>query len=408
MNAKLEQYARLAVRVGVNIREGQNLVISCPVECAYFARMCATEAYAAGCREVIVNWSDDYLSREKFLKASDDVFDHIPSWQKALLTENAKQGSAFLHIGASDPEKFRGVDPDRLRRNSLAAAELSEYRELSMSNYFPWCIVSVPIPSWARKVFPGLDDEAAMAALWDRIFDAVRICDGGDAVEQWQNHIATLKQRQDKLNALHIKQLHYKNSLGTDLTVELPEGHQWLGGSEVDHTGVEFVANMPTEEVFTAPKKTGVNGVAVASMPLVYNGNIIEDFSLTFEDGRIVAVSAAKGEEFLRAATSMDDGAAFLGEVALVPYDSAIRRAGVLFYNTLFDENASCHFAFGSAYPACVKGGSEMDKEQLAQSGLNSSITHVDFMIGTSDLSITALCEDGSRVPIFADGMFAM
>ena len=407
MQEKLKEYARLIVEVGLNIQKGQDLVIACPVDCAYFARLCATAAYELGCREVIMNWNDDYITREKYLKASPEVFDHISPWVKALLNENAKAGSAFLHIRATDPENFKGVDPDRLLRNSKASVEIAEYRERAMSNFFPWCIVSIPIPSWAKKVFPEMSEGEAMEALWQKIFDAVRVADGGDAVSAWQEHLSKIKNRSARLNELHFKALHYTNSIGTDLTVELPENHIWMGGSEFDHKGVEFVANMPTEEVFTAPLKTGVNGTIVASMPLVNNGNVIEGFSMELKYGKIVSVKAEKGEEYLRKAIEVDEGAAYLGEVALVPYDSPIRLANVLFYNTLFDENASCHFAFGNAYP-CIEGGQDMSKEQLIEAGLNQSLTHVDFMVGTSDLSIVGIKYDGTKVSVFESGMFVL
>ena len=406
MLERMRQYARLLIRVGVNIQKGQNLVLLCPVECAQFGRMCATEAYAAGCREVIVSWRDDYMTREKYLKAADDVFDSYPAWLAAFYNDNASEGAAFLAISASDPENLKGVDPGRLQRAEVSSgAAVQTYRRLQMSNGFPWCIASVPVDSWAQKVFPGADKQAAVERLWDAICAAVRV-DGGDPVKNWEEHLASLGARKKKLNEYRFRSLHYTNSLGTDLTIELPKTHFWQAGGDRTHGGQVFIANMPTEEIFTAPKRDGVNGVAVASMPLVKDGNVIDGFRMRFENGKIVEVQAEQGEDVLRSAIAVDEGASYLGEVALVPYDSPISNAGVLFYNTLFDENASCHLAFGEASP-CIDGGMEMDKRELAEHGLNDSITHVDFMIGTPDLSIVGTTWDGEQIPVFTNGNFA-
>lgn len=406
MTDRMRQYARLLIRVGVNIQKGQDLVLFSPVECAPFARMCATEAYAAGCREVIVNWRDDYMTREKYLKAADDVFDSYPSWLADFYNGYAEQGAAYLSISASDPENLKGVDPGRIHRAEVASgAAVKTFRRLQMVNGFPWCIASVPVASWAKKVFPDADGETAVDKLWDAICAAVRV-DGADPVENWEKHLAALGARKRKLNEYRFRTLHYVNSLGTDLTIELPKTHFWQAGGDRTHDGQVFIANMPTEEIFTAPKRDGVNGVVVASMPLVKDGNVIDKFSMRLRDGKIVEVHAEQGEDVLKSAISVDEGASYLGEVALVPYDSPISNAGILFYNTLFDENASCHLAFGEAYP-CIEGGMEMDREELSAHGLNDSITHVDFMVGTADLSITGTTWDGREVPVFKDGNFA-
>lgn len=247
-----------------------------------------------------------------------------------------------------------------------------------------------------------------MEKLWEAIFKAVRISGRGDAVEQWRAHLARLEQRRDTLNALRFRKLHYTNALGTDLTIELPEGHLWSTGGGKTTAGQAFVANMPTEEIFTAPKKDGINGIVYAAMPLVDNGNIIDGFHFVVKDGRIVEAKAEKGEEFLKVAISVDEGASYFGEVALVPYDSPISNQKILFYNTLFDENASCHLAFGEAYPECLEGGTDMTREQLAERGLNYSINHVDFMVGTQDLSIVGITADGKEIPVFVNGNFAI
>ena len=408
MDEKLLEYARLLVRVGLNVQKGQRLVISSPVECAYFARLCAQEAYEAGCREVVMNWHDDAMARMKYLHADDAIFDEVPLWRRHFFNDYALEGATYLAISASDPENFKGVDSGRIIRAQRASGKaLKDFDRLQMCSGFPWCIASIPIPSWARTVFPQEDEARAMEKLWDAIFRSVRISGDGKAVERWQTHLATLHARMDKMNALRFKSLHYTNSLGTDLTVQLPEGHIWEAGNDVTLSGQEYIANIPTEELFTAPLKTGVNGVVYSSMPLVNDGAIVDKFHFVVKDGKIVECHAEKGEEELKAAITVDEGASYFGEVALVPYDSPISNQKLLFYNTLFDENAACHIAFGEAYP-CLEGGQKMTKEELKARGLNDSITHVDFMIGTADLSIVGTTHDGKEIPVFVDGNFAI
>ena len=407
MEEKLQEYARLLVRVGLNVQRGQTLVISSPVECAYFARLCAAEAYAAGCQEVVMNWHDDALGRMKYLYADDAVFDDVPLWRRHFFNDYAQEGAAYLAISASDPENLKGVDGSRIIRAQQASGKaLKEFDRLQMCSGFPWCIASIPIPNWAKTVFPEDGEERAMERLWDAIFRAVRISGDGKAVEKWQAHLKTLHARMEKLNALKFKSLHYTNALGTDLTVELPEGHIWEAGNDVTLSGQEYIANIPTEELFTSPLKTGVNGVVYASLPLVHDGNIIDGFHFVVKDGKIVEARARQGEETLQAAIAVDEGASYFGEVALVPYDSPISNQKILFYNTLFDENAACHIAFGEAYP-CLEGGQKMTKEELKARGLNDSITHVDFMVGTPDLRIVGTTHDGREIPVFENGNFA-
>lgn len=407
MEEKLQEYARLLIRVGLNVQKGQTLVISAPVECAHFARLCAAEAYDAGSREVVMNWHDDQLGRMKYLRADEGVFDTVPLWRRHFFNDYALEGAAYLAISATDPENFRGVDSKRIVKAQQASGRaLREFDRLQMCGGFPWCIASIPIPSWAKAVFPGVGEDEAMTKLWNAIFEAVRISGDGRAVERWERHIATLGKRLEKMNGYNFKSLHYTNALGTDLTVELPEGHVWEAGNDVTLSGQTYIANMPTEELFTSPLKTGVNGVVYSSVPLVNDGNIIDKFHFVVKDGKIVAAHAEKGEEFLQAAISVDEGASYFGEVALVPYDSPISNQKILFYNTLFDENAACHIAFGEAYP-CLKGGQQMTKDELKARGLNDSITHVDFMVGTRDLSIIGATHDGREIPVFVDGNFA-
>ena len=314
---------------------------------------------------------------------------------------------AFLSIHSDDPEALAGVDPDRLRRSRAASGRaMKHFRDMTGGNRVTWSVAAVPCPAWAKKVFPDLSEEDAMRRLWEEILRCAR-ADRGDAAARWHAHVETLREHLAVLNGYDFRSLHYQNALGTDLTVELPEGHYWAGGTETQvGSGVRFSPNIPTEEIFTLPKRDGVNGVVVSSKPLSLHGNIIETFRFTLREGKIVARSAEKGEAVLRGATQTDEGASYLGEVSLVPCDSPISASGVLFYDTLFDENASCHFAFGSAYP-CISGAEDMDEAALLSRGVNQSIIHVDFMIGTPDLSIVGTTRGGREVPVFVDGKFA-
>ncbi|WP_425058733.1 Aminopeptidase 2 [Sporomusa carbonis] len=405
-NAMLEKYARLVIKTGINIQKDQILVITSPIECAPFARLIAQIAYQEGARDVVMNWKDELFSKIRYLHAPNQVFDEFPEWQKDFYLSYVRAGAAFVSIAASDPELLKEVDPDKVMRVQKAGNHaLKEYRERIMSNKNVWCVVSVPTQAWARKVFPELPGDAAVEKLWDAIGKAVR-ADTADPVAAWQQHANDLKKRTEYLNSKKFKMLQYKNSLGTDLQVELPDGHIWLGGAEHTPEGREFIANMPTEEVFTLPAKTGVNGTVVSSKPLNYNGTLIENFSLTFKDGRIIESKAEKGHDVLSKLIETDDGSHYLGEVALVPYDSPISNSNILFYNTLFDENASCHFAIGKAYPVCIADGDTMSKEELAKTGVNDSIVHVDFMIGTPDLEITGVTAAGETLTVFEKGNF--
>ena len=416
MNEKmLRQYARLVIHIGVNLQKGQPLVIASPVDCAFFARLLVSEAYRTGAKDVILNWRDDHCAREHWLHADDRLFDNVYPWDALQKNTLAREGAAYIGISATNPENLKGVDPERLRRWEVATGrDLKEFNRLQMNNGFPWCVVSIPIASWARKVFPDRTDNEAVEMLWAEIFKSVRITyDGeaikeGDAVQEWRTHCDRLKSRAKKLNTFNFKSLHYTNALGTDLTVEMPVDHIWMAAEESSAAGVSFVANMPTEEIFSAPLRDSANGVLVASKPLVLNGNIVDGIRLVFEKGRIVEVHADSGEETLLAAVNVDEGSHYLGEIALVPYDSPISSSGILFYNTLFDENAACHFAFGEAYPGCIRGGDKMSVDELIARGINAeSSTHVDFMVGTEDLSIVGTTHDGRQVPVFENGNFA-
>lgn len=406
--SKLHKYAQLLVKTGINLKKDQILVLSVPIECAEFARAIAEVAYDAGAKDVVIRWIDEISTRIRYLKGPEELFDTLPSWQKEFYLSYVRQDAAFLTISASDPENLKEVDPLRIQRSSKAFSEAcSEYRQRMMNNINVWCVASVPTPSWAKKVFPDVTEEEAVNKLWDAIFEAVRVNEA-DPVAAWESHKDALKKRMAYLNEMNFKTLHYSNSLGTDLTIELPEGHIWLGGSDFTPEGHEFIANMPTEEVFTAPKRTGVNGRVVSSMPLNFNGSLIDGFEFTFKDGKVVSYKAKVGEEQLKRLLETDEGAMYLGEVALVQYDSPISNMGILFYNTLFDENASCHLAIGKAYPVNVKGGEHMDSATLIANGINDSITHEDFMVGTKDLNIIGTTQDGKQVQIFKDGNFVI
>ena len=406
-NKMLEKYARLIVKTGVNIQKGQILVIASPIECASFTRMVAQYAYEEGARDVVVTWKDELLSKIRFLQAPEEVFEEFPEWQKEFYLSYVKQGAAFVSIAASDPELLKDVNPARLVKVQKASnTALKEYRERLMSNKNSWCVVSIPTKSWAKKVFPDMPEEEAVKKLWDAILKTVRV-DAEDPVAAWEEHKKHLKKSADFLNSNQFQYLQYKNSQGTDLKVELPEHHIWLGGSEYTPEGLEFIANMPTEEVFTLPKKTGIHGKVVSSKPLNYNGNVIDEFSLTFKDGKIVDFAAKQGYEVLKGLIETDEGSYYLGEVALVPFNSPISNSNILYFNTLFDENASCHLAIGKAYPVCIKDGENMTKEQLDALGVNDSLVHVDFMIGTKDLEIMGTTAAGKEIPVFKNGDFA-
>lgn len=406
LEKQIKEYAELVVKSGINIQKGQRLLITCPVECADFARLCAEAAYDAGCSEVVMRWTDDSLKRMKYLRAADEVFDRVNSWEADCLDILSEEGAGFLSIVSSDPESLKGVDADRIKRAQISSGKaLKAYRSRITKSEVQWCVCSVPSKAWAKAVFPELSEEEAVLKLWQEILSACR-ADEGDALSRWQKHSDEIKTHVDILNGYNFKTLRYKNSAGTDVTVGLPEGHYWAGGEEKSAAGIDFSANIPTEEVFTLPDRNKINGTLVATKPLIHNGTLIDGFSFEVKDGKIVEVHAEKGEEVLRNAISVDEGASYFGEVALVPYDSPINRSGILFLNTLFDENAACHFAFGDAYP-CIRGSENMSEEELKERGMNSSMTHVDFMIGSADLEITGITHDGEEVAVFRNGNFA-
>ncbi|MER2089964.1 MAG: aminopeptidase [Sporosarcina sp.] len=403
---QLSRYAELAIQVGVNIQPDQYLYISASTDNTEFVRLITEVAYEAGARQVFVDWSDDQVSRLRFEKAPADSFSEFPDWKVMEREQLAEKGAAFMSIISQSPDLLKGIEPSRIGDSQKAAGQaLDKYRQYVQSDKISWTVIAAPSKAWAAKVFPELPEEEQVSALWTAIFNAVR-ADKENPVQEWNNHDNTLHAKVDYLNDKRFRKLHYKSS-GTDLIVELPEGHLWCGAGSVNEKGHTFMANMPTEEVFTVPLKTGVNGYVSSTKPLSYGGNIIDNFKITFKDGRVTDVSAEQGEEVLQRLIDTDEGAKHLGEVALVPHASPISQSGLLFYNTLFDENASNHFALGSAYAFCIEGGKTMSREDLVEHGLNQSITHVDFMIGSEEMDIDGILADGSSEPVFRKGNWA-
>ncbi|WP_075980083.1 aminopeptidase [Bacillus massilinigeriensis] len=402
----LEKYAELVVKVGVNIQKGQTVVINTKLDSAELVRLIVRKAYEVGAKDVVVNWSDDQVSRTRYDLAPDEVFLEYPKWRAKEIEELAENGAAFIAVDSSNPDLLKGVNPERISNFQKASGQaLKTYRRYIQSDKISWTVIAAPSEAWADKVFPNDPKESRVTKLWEAIFTSTRI-DSDNPVEAWKKHDQTLHEKVQYLNEKRYKKLHYR-APGTDLTIELPENHLWVGAGSVNEKGFEFMANMPTEEVFTVPLKTGVNGVVSSTKPLSYAGNIIDQFSITFENGRIIDVKAVEGEDILRGIVNTDEGSHYLGEVALVPYNSPISKSDLLFYNTLFDENASNHLAIGSAYAFCIEGGKQMTSEELAANGLNESLTHVDFMIGSNKMDIDGITPEGKVEPIFRNGDWA-
>ena len=404
----LQKYAELAVRAGANVQKGQLLVLNAPVECAEFARLCVEEAYKAGAGEVQVMWSDEQVGRLSFEYESDETLTRIPAWQVERKRDQIERGCAYLYIEADTPGLLAHIPGEKLQKVNLARRTAFEpFQYYTMSNHGQWSIVAIPTVAWARKVFPGLGDEEALEKLWEAVLMSVRLTADNDPAGEWAHHDAALMENSAKMNEYAFRTLHFKNGLGTDLTIELVKDHVWAGGGSTTRGGVFFNPNMPTEEVFCMPHKFGVNGTVAATKPLNYQGKLIENFVLTFKDGKVVEHSAEKGGDALLNLLSADGGSSYLGEVALVPHLSPISQSGVLFLNTLFDENASCHLALGEAYPENVRGGTDMSREELDAVGANYSKEHSDFMFGSADMTIVGTREDGSTVTVFENGAFS-
>ncbi|PRR98942.1 aminopeptidase [Bacillus atrophaeus] len=403
---KLSTYALLAVEVGVNVQKGQHVVVNASTEVRDFVRLIVKHAYEKGAKHVTVNWQDDEVSRLKYELAPPEAFDEYPEWEAKGKEALAEKGAAFISVVSSSPDLLKGIKSKRIAAFQKAAGKaLHTYRQYIQSDKVSWTVIGAASAGWASKVFPGHSDEEAIQLLWEEIFNTTRVNED-NPVQAWKEHDQTLHEKVDHLNAKHYSALHYQAE-GTDLTIELPKKHVWAGAGSINENGNEFMANMPTEEVFTLPQKDGVNGTVSSTKPLSYGGNIIDNFTLTFKNGRIVDIKAEKGEDILKELVETDEGSHYLGEVALVPYDSPISKSDILFYNTLFDENASNHLAIGSAYAFNIEGGKQMSREELVKEGLNESITHVDFMIGSKDMSIDGITADGKREPVFRNGNWA-
>ncbi|WP_276870574.1 aminopeptidase [Allofournierella massiliensis] len=406
----LNKYAAFTVQVGVNVQKGQTLIIRCPVEGAYFGRACMEAAYKAGARDVVIRWEDEKAARIRMELGEEEALSETKPYELRSYLDYAESegGCCLLAIHASDPEIFKGLDTAKINRVSLAKQEaMKSWREYTMKDRVQWCVVAIPTPAWAASVFPGMPEDEAQEKLWSAIFDVCRVT-GGDPVSAWKEHVAKTSACRDKLNELQLESIHMTSANGTDLTVGLAEGHTWEGACSKAENGAVFIANVPTEEVFTAPHRERVNGVVKGTKPYVYNGQLIEGFSVTFKDGVVVDYSAEKNAELLGQLLDSDEGARRIGEIALVPASSPINRSGLLFYNTLFDENAACHIAFGAGYPTTVKGGAAMTTEELLACGVNDSAIHEDVMVGAEDMTITGLTKSGEAVTIFENGEWAI
>ena len=402
----LEKYAELAVKVGVNVQLNQTLVINTSIDQAEFIRLVVKNAYQAGAKNVVVNWNDDVVTRFKYDLAPDESFLEYPTFRAQEQIALAKEGAAFMSVISSSPDLLSGVDPKRIANFQKVSGEaLEEFRQYIQSDKVSWTVIAAPSQAWAEKVFPDVDPSEQVDALWNAIFKAVRV-DQEDPVAAWKTHDETLHEKADYLNDKNYTSLHY-TAPGTDLTVDLPKGHIWCGAGSVSEDHVHFMANMPTEEVFTAPDFRRAEGTITSSKPLSYGGTVIDGMTFNFKDGEVVEVSAEQGEETLKALINDNKGSKSLGEVALVPHKSPISQSGIIFYNTLFDENASNHLALGQAYATSVQGGAKMDRDQLEEAGLNRSNVHVDFMVGNGEMNIDGIKEDGTVVPIFRNGEWA-
>lgn len=405
----LKKYAEFIVKVGVNVQPEQTLIIRCPIEGAFFGRACMEAALKAGARDVVMRWEDEKAARIRMELASEEALCDIKPYELRSNLDYAESegGVCMLAIDGDDPEIFKGLDAGKLNRVNLAKRNaMAPWRAYTMNDRVQWCVVAMPTPAWAASIYPQLPEEEAVETLWKTIFDVCRVT-GGDPVGAWKEHVAKTTARRDRLNELNLRSVHMQSANGTDLTVGLADDHTWEGASSVAENGTTFIANIPTEEVFTAPHKDHVDGVVKGTKPYVYNGQLIEGFSVTFKNGKVIDHSAEKNDDLLGELLKSDEGACRIGEVALVPTSSPINQSGLLFFNTLFDENAACHIAFGASYPGTIKGGTAMNREQLEAHGANQSVIHEDVMVGSADMTITGLTKTGETVLIFENGEWA-
>lgn len=397
----LKEYAKLLIQVGLAVKPNQIVIIHAPVEVYPFVQILSKEAFACGAKDVLVRYQDEIVTHDRYLHAN--TLDKVPSYEADFYNQTSEAGACYLHLVGSNPDLMKDVDMHKVSRYKKSFRLATKpYRNRLDFMECQWCIGAVATKAWSKKIYGKEDTDR----LWNDIF---RICYvDTDVVSTWKQRQAQFQKRVDWINSLDIESLHYTNGLGTDLTVQLPENYRFAGGNSTLVDGTSYFPNLPTEEIFGAPLKTGVNGKLVASMPLSYQGTLIEDFWFVFRDGKVVDYDAKKGKSALDSIVSSDEGSSYLGEVALVPYDSPISKLHQTFYETLIDENASCHFALGQSYPECVEHGLKMQEDQLLAAGLNQSSVHVDFMVGTKDLSIVAKTKKQEEVPIFVDGCFAL
>lgn len=408
---KLKNYARLTVRTGVGLREGQRLLIEAPIETAPLARALAEAAYEAGASFVDVRWDDDAINLLRYQKAPEGSFEQISRWRVDAEMETVEEGGAVLAIRSTNPNLLSEVDAARVSKQSRAlGAYRKPYSGKVMTNAVNWNLITAPLPDWSTLIFPDVSAEEAVAKHWDAIFAATR-ADQPDPIKAWEDHLAALKTRREYLTAKGYSALHFHDTAGgTDLTVGLADNHVWGAGASTSTApaGGEFVPNIPTEEVWTAPHRERVDGVAVSTKPLSYNGVLIDGIRVRFEGGKVTEVSAEKGEATLKELVATDEGAARLGEVALVPHSSPISQSGLFFFHTLYDENAASHIALGAAYRFNVEGGTEMSDEDFAAHGGNDSLVHVDWMIGSATMDVDGITGDGSREPVMRAGEFVI
>lgn len=402
----MQKYARLIARKGINVKKGQDVIVSASLDQPEFVKMVVEECYRAGASKVTVEWSYQPITKLHYRYRSLKTLSTFEKWEIEKLEHKCETLPATIYIESDDPDGLKGIDQTKVSKASQAKYPIIKPYHDKMDNKYQWCIAAVPGEAWAKKVFPGERTSKAVEKLWNAILYTSR-ADGDDPVKAWEEHNADLKTRFEYLNSLGIESLHYIASNGTDFTVGLIPDALFMGGSEFTLGGTEFNPNIPSEEVFTSPMKGKAEGVVHATRPLSYRGELIENFSVRFENGKAVEVHAEKGEELLKQMISMDENAAYLGECALVPFDSPIRNSEITFFNTLFDENACCHLAFGRGFENCIKDFDKYTLEECREKGINDSLIHVDFMIGSEDLNITAHTRDGNDVAIFKDGNWA-
>lgn len=403
---RLRKYANLIARCGVNVQKGQEVVINAGLDQPEFVKMVVEECYKAGAKEVSVDWSYQPLTKTHVRYCSDKVLATVEKWQIEKLEHRAEILPCMIHLISDDPDGLAGINQKKMAKSMAARSKIIKPIRTKMENKYQWCIAAVPGKAWAKKVFPGERASVAMEKLWEAILSTSRVND--DPIEAWRQHNENLAAKCEYMNSLGIKELKYKAANGTDLRVGLlPNAIFMAGGEETLGKGVYYNPNIPSEELFTSPRKGDADGIVYSSRPLSYGGELIDEFWVKFEGGKAVEVGAKKNESLLREMIGMDEGAAYLGEVALVPYSSPIRESGLLFYNTLFDENAACHLALGRGFTNVIKGYENYTEAELHEMGINDSFMHEDFMIGTEDMDITAICEDGREVAIFRGGEWA-